>query len=993
MARCLPSTGETRDDRVAGHCLRGGDVRYDAFISYSHAADDALAPAVQRGLQTLARRWNRRRALEVFRDQTGLSVSPGLWSSIKAGLDESEFFVLLASPEAAASTWVNQEIEHWAASHSVERMLPVLTDGEWVWSTNRGDFDWDASTAVPAALRGLFREEPRHLDLRWARAETELDLRHSRFREAVAQLAAPMHGMSPQDLESSDVARYRHLVRLRRTVVAVLCVLLLLVSGAGLLAVRNAREARQQKDAARHQQALAEKQATRALSLQLLAQAKVAGARQRSLSLLLTAAAARLAPSEAFGTVISELEETAGLMKVYDLPVPVRAKDVSAIDVDHGLYAVVHHGTLQPSVGLWNLDTGQKIGPDDPVVHSALPLQDDRFYGYTVKQMAFGRSGTLAVRYRCQIRLCATANGHGAGTPTSRRGQFGGIELFDVRTGGHRVLKGSTPASTFAFDHGGDRLASSTADGRVDVWDVNGTGGPPTRLSPSSPGRPTSLAFSSDDERIALGERDPSRLLVWTVLPAARPHPLTIAVHPAPRQVTVGHAVLAIRDAGGGVRLWRVRNGRPLGPIPDARAVVSIASGPGGTLATADARGVFRVWNVPSGQQVGRPTPAGSRGSGVQLVFDPRGRLVSTGSDIRVWKISRWNLMGRDLYHHTAPVTALAVSRDGTLASADTAGVITVAKSASTRSPTLTIRPGGGAVTALAFSSQGILAAGGQDGAVRLLDAASGKPIGRAIRGHDGRVSSLAFRPDGSLLAIGYEKSSATAWHRLAPVHIFRLHGSPRLRALPAGQVGGAASVAFGAGDAFAAAGDDFLAIWDEKTWLSRVLGADKAGPYTAVAFSSDGSELASSARSFAPADDRPLALWTRLSSDPRMALVSAGRAAGTDRAFDSLAFSPDDSLLAGAGHGGVQLWDVTSQQPLGGRLGSPASSVAVSPDGRYVLVGDDRGAVRSYPATVGGWVDDLCAIVSRNLTRPEWRTYVGSHTPYQPQCPQYRTR
>lgn len=82
-----------------GGVRQRGNVTYDAFISYSHAADDALAPAVQRALQTLAGPWNRRRALEVFRDQTGLAVSPGLWTSLCAGLDESEHFVLLASPE------------------------------------------------------------------------------------------------------------------------------------------------------------------------------------------------------------------------------------------------------------------------------------------------------------------------------------------------------------------------------------------------------------------------------------------------------------------------------------------------------------------------------------------------------------------------------------------------------------------------------------------------------------------------------------------------------------------------------------------------------------------------------------------------------------------------------------------------------------------------------------------------------------------------------
>jgi hypothetical protein len=71
---------------------------FDGFISYSHAADGRLAPAVQRGLHRLAQPWHRRRALWIFRDQTGLAVTPGLWSSIQTALDGSEYFVLLASP-------------------------------------------------------------------------------------------------------------------------------------------------------------------------------------------------------------------------------------------------------------------------------------------------------------------------------------------------------------------------------------------------------------------------------------------------------------------------------------------------------------------------------------------------------------------------------------------------------------------------------------------------------------------------------------------------------------------------------------------------------------------------------------------------------------------------------------------------------------------------------------------------------------------------------
>ena len=37
-------------------------VRYDAFISYSHAADGKLAPNLQDALQRFAKPWYRRRA-------------------------------------------------------------------------------------------------------------------------------------------------------------------------------------------------------------------------------------------------------------------------------------------------------------------------------------------------------------------------------------------------------------------------------------------------------------------------------------------------------------------------------------------------------------------------------------------------------------------------------------------------------------------------------------------------------------------------------------------------------------------------------------------------------------------------------------------------------------------------------------------------------------------------------------------------------------------
>jgi hypothetical protein len=79
---------------------------YHGFISYGHAVDGRLAPALQRGLQRFAKPWYRSRALRIFRDETSLSVSAHLWTSICQALDASQFFILLASPEAAASPWI-----------------------------------------------------------------------------------------------------------------------------------------------------------------------------------------------------------------------------------------------------------------------------------------------------------------------------------------------------------------------------------------------------------------------------------------------------------------------------------------------------------------------------------------------------------------------------------------------------------------------------------------------------------------------------------------------------------------------------------------------------------------------------------------------------------------------------------------------------------------------------------------------------------------------
>jgi hypothetical protein len=231
---------------VASGAGRGA---YAAFISYSRAVDGRLAPALQSALQRFAKPWYRLRALRIFRDDANLSANPGLWSSITAALDGADAFVLLASPEAADSKWVGREVAYWLEHSPVDRLLLVLTGGDLVWDEAAGDFDWSRS-ALPPVLRDIFREEPRYVDLRWARAGEDLSLRHPRFREAVAELAAPLHGKPKDELAGLDVREHRRTMRIARGAIAALAALTALATAAGITAVIQRNEAIQNEQIA-----------------------------------------------------------------------------------------------------------------------------------------------------------------------------------------------------------------------------------------------------------------------------------------------------------------------------------------------------------------------------------------------------------------------------------------------------------------------------------------------------------------------------------------------------------------------------------------------------------------------------------------------------------------------------------------------------------------------------------------------------------------------
>ncbi len=109
--------------------------RYRAFISYAH--DDAdTALWLHRALE----RYRLPKALQaknsgsahlrpIFRDEDELSSAASLSATLRDALDQSDALIVLCSPAAASSRWVNEEIQAFLGGASDRTVIPVLVDG------------------------------------------------------------------------------------------------------------------------------------------------------------------------------------------------------------------------------------------------------------------------------------------------------------------------------------------------------------------------------------------------------------------------------------------------------------------------------------------------------------------------------------------------------------------------------------------------------------------------------------------------------------------------------------------------------------------------------------------------------------------------------------------------------------------------------------------------------------------------------------------------
>lgn len=972
-------------------------MQYRAFISYSHAADGRFAPALQSALHRFARPWYRLRALRVFRDETNLSVSPALWSSIEAALADSEYFILLASPLSASSKWVRREVDYWLTHKPCTNLLIALTDGEIIWDEASGDFDWRRTDALPANLARVFSEEPHHGDFRWARTAADLSFNNPVFRERVAHLASTLHNRPKDQLIGEDVRQHRNLRRVAWAAVSVLALL------AGYAEMQRRESARQADIAVQRQREAeaARDRADRAAAAEKIAREREAAQRERA----------------------ENAQKEAERQRDFAREQQRIAEDRRRLAESRQLAAsAMARLPADPELSTLFALEAVKVSPTVEAVDSLRQALPELYLERTLRAH---EHVVVTAKFTPDGEYLVTGDGYGV------------VGLWDAKAG--RLLASARaherPALKAAVSADSAWAATASTDGSAQVWDLRNAKalGAPVRHK----GVVTDVAFSPDGAVLATASQDGS-VRLWRFLPELKlVQELQHGVAVENIQFSQDGKWLAT-SAGNSVRVWDVSMGKsvtwlkmadhPIGPAftRDGRYVIQPMPGrpaqiwevgntqsgwseikqtiptvhpqmsPDGTLFVTFSGSMIRVWRVGSGAPYYELR--GHADTIRSAVFSADGRWLLTSSNdrtARLWSTLHWGTAAVLRGHSNAVYDAQFSPNNRRIVTAgdDSARIWQVDGSRAV----VPLSGHGAAIRQVAFHSTGqFVFTASVDNLVRSWWVPSGSAESTECR-HPRSVMTVQPSADGRYLLSASVDGVVRVW-RWTPF-------SCELHTELTGHGGGLTGAAFSPDQkqVAAASGERTVKIWD---WAARKVVRELRGHTSMVnslAFSPDGSRIVTasadgSARVWlAPAGVEAVYLRGHGAAIVKATFDAAGgrvATASTDKTarvwdartgrvifrFDAHRASVTDAtfskngkfLITTSEDGVVRLWDLMNGTVVGSLLprSAPASAVALSPDGRYLLLAEKDSRARIYPWEMIAPLGELQSLAQSRLKR-----------------------
>jgi WD40 repeat protein len=938
-------------------------MSYDAFISYSHTADGALAAALQSALHSFAKPWYKLRALHIFRDQTNLAVNPALWSSIRDALDQSSFFIFLASPEAAASPWVAKEAEYWIGKNGPSRALIVLTGGTLKWDYSSASFASEHTTALPASLLRSFSEEPLFLDLQWARDGTApLRLREPRFHEAVLQLAATLHNRPKDELDGVDIRNQRHAR---------------LLAASGFVAIFLASLFAFRQTSVSHEESVQNLAAGLAANSAKVLSDSPDRAREAA---LLAIESNRLNPSfegnSALRAAVSLLPAGAQFYPPESADPAERVRDM-AFSRDGAALAVVRDDGSTQLIDVVNHKPIAYFTPDDqPRASIELPgaPQGAALDNHSAVSVAFNSSGSLLATGARDgvVHIWAFPGGrellrisHGA--PVSQvsfhpeanqlatASDDGYVRIFDItRAAIVADFKCPDKMVSTSFSPSGDVLAALSSEGVVSLFDpvhrklLRTLGGGDAGFN---------LTFSDNGKRVAVATGDFAS--VWDVTTGRQ---LLKATHAAssetltPQQWIVNAAISSdgkfVAYAARGDKLahvWNVETGRQILELKHGSAVAAVSFNADGTkLGTGSYDGTARVWELPSGRELERASHAG----GAEVVaFSLTGsRFAAGGMDGSV-SISGTRRADRPAYFDLpAQVRSVAFSPDGRRFAMGTISVhfepmVRIAEVGGNTPRDIEFH-GAPVIDKLFFvdsndviaqwSNKLFLIAVDQSKVTPLPDVPGEMRIdssGKVLASQQGSVSRLYTLP---------ALQQTTSLDGPSP-GLLLTAGEGRLLAFEANKP----------------PNEFFIDVWSVAS-KARVSRIPLPGELTRLAFNPSGTILFT-------AQGENLQAWDIPSGKRRFSLTASGD-------IDVIVPDPSSASFATITHGRLTVWDAVTgarlaQLPDAGYL----RVAAFSPDGRYLFAGYDERSAALWLWRSDDLRDEACARLTHNLSHGEW--------------------